>query len=121
MVPHDVVVQLYSHAAVFACPSVYEPFGLINLEAMACETAVVATAVGGIVEVVEDGVTGLLVPPSRPDDLAGAIRKLLDDQERARAMGQAGRRRVGEKFSLASVAEKTAEVYQDAIAEFRRE
>ena len=74
MVPLDVVKQLYSHAAVFACPSVYEPFGLINLEAMACETPVVASAVGGIVEVVEDGKTGLLVPPARPDELAAAIR-----------------------------------------------
>jgi alpha-maltose-1-phosphate synthase len=120
MVPVEEVVQLYSHAAVFVCPSVYEPFGLINLEAMACETAVVASAVGGIVEVVEDGVTGLLVPPGRPDDLAAAIRKLLDDPERARRMGREGRRRVEETFSWASVAERTAEVYRDAIDEFRR-
>src|SRR5262249_61267892 len=68
------VVQLYSHAAVFACPSVYEPFGLINLEAMACETAVVASAVGGILEVVENGTTGLLVEPGQADALAPAIR-----------------------------------------------
>src|SRR2546428_11335307 len=107
MVPHDVVVQLYSHASVFVCPSVYEPFGLINLEAMACETAVVASAVGGIVEVVEDGKTGILLPPSRPDELAAAIRRLLDDPAPARAMGQAGRRRVEEEFSSASVAERT--------------
>jgi starch synthase len=119
MVPVDEVVQLYSHAAVFACPSVYEPFGLINLEAMACGTAVVASATGGILEVVEDGVTGLLVPPGRPDDLASAIRKLLDDPERARAMGAAGRRRVEEKFSWASVAERTERVYRDAIQEFQ--
>src|SRR5204863_3031252 len=92
MVQHEVVNQLYSHAAVFACPSVYEPFGIINLEAMACGTAVVASAVGGILEVVEDGVTGRLVAPARPDDLAGAIRKLLDDPERARQMGAAGRK-----------------------------
>lgn len=120
MVPVEDVVQLYTHAAVFVCPSVYEPFGLINLEAMACGTAVVASAVGGILEVVEDGATGLLVPPARPDDLAGAIRKLLDDPDRARAMGQAGRRRVEEKFSWASVAAATERVYADAIADFKR-
>ena len=120
MVPVEEVVQLYSHAAVFACPSVYEPFGLINLEAMACGTAVVASAVGGILEVVEDGVTGLLVPPARPVDLADAIRKLLDDPTRARQMGAAGRTRVEEKFSWASVAERTEGVYRDAIEEFKR-
>ena len=98
------VIQLYSHAAVFCCPSVYEPFGIINLEAMACETPVVASAVGGILEVVEDGATGLLVPPHRPADLAAALNALLDDPARARAMGQAGRKRVEEHFSWASVA-----------------
>jgi glycosyltransferase involved in cell wall biosynthesis len=99
---------------------VYEPFGLINLEAMACTTPVVASAVGGIVEVVDDGVTGLLVPPSRPDDLAAAIRKLLDDPAGARAMGEAGRRRVEAYFSWARVAERTETVYREAIAEFAR-
>ena len=120
MISVEDVVQLYSHAAVFVCPSVYEPFGLINLEAMACETAVVASSVGGIVEVVEDGVTGLLVAPGRPDDLAGAMRTLLDDPSRRRAMGQAGRRRVEEHFSWASVAERTERVYAEAIADFAR-
>ena len=120
MVPLEVVKQLYSHAAVFACPSVYEPFGLINLEAMACETPVVASAVGGIVEVVEDGKTGLLVPPARPDELAAALRRVLEDPKMARAMGQAGRKRVEDKFSWASVAARTEEVYADAIAEFKR-
>jgi starch synthase len=120
MVPVSEVVQLYSHAAVFVCPSVYEPFGLINLEAMSCGTAVVASGVGGILEVVEDGKTGLLVPPARPDELAAAIRKLLDDPARARAMGQAGRRRVEDHFSWASVAERTEAVYRDAIEEFKR-
>jgi glycogen synthase len=120
MVPVEEVVQLYSHASVFVCPSVYEPFGLINLEAMACGTAVVASSVGGILEVVEDGVTGLLVPPGRPDDLAGAIRKLIDDPERAHAMGAAGRRRVEERFSWASVAERTEGAYRDAIEEFTK-
>ncbi len=120
MVPVEQVVQLYSHAAVFVCPSVYEPFGLINLEAMACETAVVASAVGGILEVVEDGKTGLLVPPGRPDELAAAIRRLLDDPAGARAMGRAGRRRVEDTFAWASVAERTEQVYAEAVAEFRR-
>lgn len=120
MLPVEDVVQLYSHAVAFACPSVYEPFGLINLEAMACETPVVASAVGGILEVVEDGTTGYLVPPGRPDDLAAALRRLLDDPGAARAMGQAGRRRVEERFSWARVAARTEEVYAEAIAEFRR-
>jgi glycogen synthase len=120
MVPLPVVTQLYSHAAVFACPSVYEPFGLINLEAMACQTAVVASAVGGILEVVEDGKTGLLVPPARPDELAAALRTLLENPERARAMGQAGRKRVEDRFSWASVAARTQEVYGEAISEFKR-
>jgi alpha-maltose-1-phosphate synthase len=120
MVPVPVVTQLYSHAAVFACPSVYEPFGLINLEAMACETAVVASAVGGIVEVVEDGRTGVLVEPARPDVLADALNRVLADPERARAMGQAGRRRVEAHFSWASIAERTEQVYAEAADEFRR-
>ena len=120
MVPVPVVSQLYSHAAVFACPSVYEPFGLINLEAMACETAVVASAVGGILEVVEDGKTGLLVPPGNAQALAAALRTLLEDPGRARAMGKAGRKRVEERFSWASVAARTQEVYGEAIDEFKR-
>jgi len=120
MVSVDVITQLYSHCEVFVCPSVYEPFGLINLEAMACEVPVVASAVGGILEVVEDGRTGLLVPPAQPEALAGALRRLLDDPARARAMGRAGRARVEAKFSWASVAERTEQVYADAIAEFER-
>jgi glycogen synthase len=120
MVAVEEVIQLYSHAAVFACPSVYEPFGLINLEAMACETPVVASAVGGILEVVEDGVTGLLVPPGRPEDLAGALSRVLGDRALARALGRAGRRRVEERFSWASVAERTEQVYAAAIDDFRR-
>ena len=120
MAPVDVVVQLYSHAAVFVCPSVYEPFGLINLEAMACETPVVASAVGGILEVVEDGKTGLLVPPGHPDELAAALGRVLDNPALGRSLGQAGRRRVEAQFSWASVAERTEHVYADAIAEFKR-
>ena len=120
MIPVNEVVQLYSHAAVFVCPSVYEPFGLINLEAMACETPVVASGVGGILEVVEDGKTGLLIEPGRPDAIAGAIRTLLADPARGRAMGRAGRQRVEAHFSWTSVAERTREVYQDARDEFAR-
>jgi glycosyltransferase involved in cell wall biosynthesis len=85
---------------------------------MACETPVVASAVGGIVEVVEDGRTGDLVPPGRPDALAAAIRRVLEDPARGRAMGRAGRRRVEERFSWASVAERTARVYAEAAADF---
>jgi glycogen synthase len=120
MVKHDVVVQLYSHAAVFCCPSVYEPFGIINLEAMACQTAVVASAVGGILEVVVEGETGLLVPPANPEALAGALTRLLNDPDARRRMGQAGRRRVEAQFSWASVAERTERVYADAIAQFKQ-
>jgi alpha-maltose-1-phosphate synthase len=120
MVKHEVVVQLYSHAAVFCCPSVYEPFGIINLEAMACETSVVASAVGGILEVVVDGETGILVPPANPDALVTALTRLLNDPEARRRMGQAGRRRVEAQFSWASVAERTERVYADAIADFKK-
>jgi glycosyltransferase involved in cell wall biosynthesis len=87
---------------------------------MACETPVVASAVGGIVEVVEDGKTGLLVPPARPDVLAAALTRILDNPELGRRMGQAGRARVEAKFSWDSVAERTEQVYAEAIADFRR-
>src|SRR5581483_5398797 len=99
MVPVEEVVQLYSHASVFACPSIYEPFGLINLEAMACETAVVASRVGGIPEVVVDGETGVLVEPGDAPALAAALRALLDDPDRAARLGRAGRARVEARFS----------------------
>jgi glycogen synthase len=121
MLPVDDVIQLYSHAAVFCCPSVYEPFGLINLEAMACATPVVASAVGGILEVVEHGVTGLLVPPRRPAELAAALNALLADPRRGQAMGAAGRARVEERFSWASVAARTEALYGDVVEEFARE
>lgn len=120
MLPRDEVIELYSHAAVFCCPSVYEPFGIINLEAMACETPVVASAVGGILEVVEDGKTGVLVPPAQPDVLADALARVLKNPELGRRMGKAGRARVEAKFSWASVAERTEQVYADAIADFKR-
>jgi glycogen synthase len=119
MLPREDVVQLYSHASVFVCPSIYEPFGLINLEAMACGTAVVATAVGGIPEVVVDGETGLLVAPGDSDALAQAIRRLLDDRALASALGRAGRRRVEALFSWDRIAERTLGVYADAIRAHR--
>jgi glycogen synthase len=129
MVDKPTVRQLYGHAAVFACPSVYEPFGIINLEAMACETAVVASAVGGIPEVVVDGETGLLVPfepaggasfePADPDrferDLAARIDELMADPERRRAMGVAGRRRAVDHFGWAAIARQTVDLYESLI------
>jgi glycogen synthase len=116
MLPHDDVVQLYSHAALFVCPSVYEPFGLINLEAMACGAAVVASRVGGIPEVVVDGETGILVPQGEPGALAAAVCALCGDPERAARFGAAGRRRVEAAFSWERIAERTLAVYRDAIA-----
>src|SRR5438046_4527471 len=86
------LVALYNEAAVFACPSVYEPFGIINLEAMACETPVVATRVGGIKEVVEDGTTGLLVPPSEPAKLAHAIPRIVQAPPTGTTMRTTSRR-----------------------------
>jgi len=118
MVPVPELVQLYSHAALFACPSVYEPFGVINLEAMACETPVVASAVGGIPEVVEDGVTGLLVPPGKPAALAEAIGALLADPVRARGLGAAGRRRIEARFGWDAIASRTEDVYREARVQF---
>jgi glycosyltransferase involved in cell wall biosynthesis len=87
---------------------------------MACETPVVASAVGGILEVVEEDVTGYLVPPGRPDDLATALRRVLDDPAAAQAMGRAGRQRVEARFAWARVAARTEQVYAEAIADFRR-
>jgi starch synthase len=119
MLPRADVVQLLSHANAFVCPSVYEPFGLINLEAMACGLPVVATAVGGIPEIVVDGETGHLVPvPDNPSEaaalgqaLAESLNRLLADPQEARRMGDAGRRRVLERFTWDAVARQTAELY----------
>jgi glycogen synthase len=126
MVDRPTAVELYSHAAVFCCPSVYEPFGLINLEAMACQVPVVATAVGGIPEVVVDGETGLLVPvdlvehggvvePRDPEglarDLARALNTLLADPARRTAMGVKGRQRAESLLSWAAVARRTLDLY----------
>jgi alpha-maltose-1-phosphate synthase len=116
----DDVRQLLTHARVFACPSVYEPLGIVNLEAMACEAPVVASAVGGIPEVVVDGVTGLLVPYDADDPralesgLAEAINALVADPERARAMGRAGRERAIADFDWDAIARRTVEVYRAA-------
>jgi glycogen synthase len=126
MLPKDAVISLYTHAAIFVCPSVYEPFGIINLEAMACETPVVASAVGGIPEVVDHGETGLLVPadtisPSEvearhPDrfarDLAQAVNTLLDDPELRGSMARKARARVEEHFSWTRIARQTVEFYE---------
>ncbi len=117
----DDVRQLLTHARAFACPSIYEPLGIVNLEAMACETAVVASAVGGIPEVVEDGVTGLLVPydPADPRSLemglAAAINALVADPERAAEMGRAGRARAIADFGWDAIARSTVDVYAEAM------
>ena len=125
MMDRDDIITMYSHADVFVCPSVYEPFGIINLEAMACETAVVASEVGGIPGVVVEGETGLLVPleaddsdnpePQDPDrfsrDLAEAVNTLMADPERRAAMGRAGRERVEAQFSWHAVARQTLDFY----------
>ena len=125
MLPRDEVIQFYSHATVFCCPSIYEPFGIINLEAMACDTPVVASAVGGIPEVVVDGVTGVLVPLEQQDqapfepvdprkfsaDLAAAINGLLAEPQLRQRMAKAGRERVERQFSWPAIAGQTAELY----------
>src|SRR3954447_20054128 len=122
MLPREQLVPLISHATVFVCPSVYEPLGIVNLEAAACGTAVVASAVGGIPEVVDDGRTGLLVPYD-PDDtaafeagLAARIAELLADPERAARMGAAGRERVLTDFGWPAIAQQTVQVYTDVLA-----
>ncbi|HCP91902.1 MAG TPA: glycogen synthase [Spartobacteria bacterium] len=129
MVDRKTVIELYSHAAVFCCPSIYEPFGIINLEAMACETPVVASAVGGIKEVVVDGETGFLVPleqmkespfePTNPEkfarDLAARINQLMNCLLYPEKFGQAGRKRAKEKFSWSAIAEKTKALYKTLL------
>ena len=125
MLDRKAVIELYSHAAVFCCPSIYEPFGIINLEAMACETAVVASAVGGIKEVVVENETGFLVPVdfvektfklTNPEkfsrDLAARINQHMKDRQLREKFGKAGRKRAEEMFSWSKIAEKTKAVYQ---------
>jgi alpha-maltose-1-phosphate synthase len=128
MLPRADAIGLYSHAAVFCCPSVYEPFGIINLEAMACETAVVASAVGGIPEVVVPGETGLLVDLEirpgtfEPVDAVGFSRALADainrvalDPALRERFGAAGRRRVEDHFSWAAIAAQTLDLYRSLV------
>jgi starch synthase len=113
MLPKRDIIRLLSHATAFACPSVYEPLGIVNLEAMACGTAVVASRVGGIPEVVSDGVTGLLVPPDDPAALGEALNALLRDPARALMMGAAGRARAVGEFSWDTVAAQIAALYAE--------
>ncbi|TWP37200.1 glycogen synthase [Leekyejoonella antrihumi] len=129
MLPRQEVIALLSAATVFVCPSVYEPLGIVNLEAMACEAAVVGTATGGIPEVVEDGHTGWLVPidqvtdgtgtPREPDryvaDLAAVLTEAVSDPQEARRRGQAGRTRAVEKFGWLAIAERTQQVYEQVL------
>jgi glycosyltransferase involved in cell wall biosynthesis len=129
MAPKRAVLQLFAHAAVFCCPSIYEPFGIINLEAMACETPVVASAVGGIKEVVVDGETGFLVPlrqmtespfePIDPDqfarDLADKINILMADPQLRQKFGKAGRQRAIDKFSWHAIAAQTKSLYEELV------
>ncbi|HEY3498053.1 MAG TPA: glycosyltransferase, partial [Polyangiaceae bacterium] len=126
MLPRPVIAQILSHTSAFVCPSVYEPFGIVNLEAMACGAPVVASAVGGIPEIVVEGVTGHLVafeadgtPKNEPRDpdgyaraLALRINELAGDPERVRRFGAAGRARVVEHFAWSAIAERTAALYR---------
>ena len=114
-------VELYSSARVFVCPSVYEPFGIINLEAMACDTPVVASAVGGIKEVVIPDETGLLVEPGNAAQIAAAVNSLLANPELAASMGKNGRRRVEKYFSWESIAKQTGEMYAELLDSTRRD
>lgn len=123
------IIQLYSHADVFCCPSIYEPFGIINVEAMACKTAVVASAVGGIKEVVVHNETGILVPveqqkeapfePVNPDqfsrDLAAGVNKVIENPELKNKMASAGRNRAEEKFDWVAIAKEVADLYASLI------
>ena len=135
MLPREKVKVLYSHARVFACPSLYEPFGIINLEALSCETPVVGSAIGGIPEIVTEGETGYLIPlesvsrtdfnPKNPVEFqkafAAKINLLLDDESLATQMGKAGRKRVLEEFSWESIAKTTYKYYEEVISKFEKE
>ena len=135
MVDQQTACELYSHAGVFICPSIYEPFGIINLEAMACETAVVASAVGGIKEVVVDGETGFLVPleqmnespfeATNPEkfarDLAERVNDLMRNPELRKRFGEAGRKRAEEYFSWTKIAERTKALYGKLLTKAHQE
>ncbi|GAB3421791.1 alpha-maltose-1-phosphate synthase [Flindersiella endophytica] len=121
MLPRPDVIQVLTHATVFCCPSVYEPQGIVNLEAMACETAVVASAVGGIPEVVDDDTTGVLVPYDESDprafeeSFAEAVNRVVADPALAKRFGQAGRQRAVAEFSWQTIAERTLTIYRDLL------
>lgn len=129
MVTKEEIIQLYSHASVFCCPSIYEPFGIINIEAMACNTAVVASAVGGIKEVVVHGETGLLIPleqqteapfePIDPDkfsrDLANGINQVINDKNLRETMAKNGRKRVEDYFDWVAIAKQVETLYKSLI------
>ena len=129
MVTKEEIIQLYSHADVFCCPSIYEPFGIINIEAMACDTAVVASAVGGIKEVVVHGETGLLIPleqqkeapfePIDPDkfsrDLANGVNQVIGDKALRETMAKNGRQRVEDYFDWIAIAKQVEELYKSLI------
>jgi starch synthase len=121
MLPKPDVIQLLTHATVFAIPSIYEPLGIVNLEAMACGTAVAGSRTGGIPEVVADGETGLLVPAGEPGALAEALNALLRDPGRAAAMGQAGRKRAVAEFGWPAIAAQTADLYAELTRAGRAE
>jgi len=135
MLPRDKIKVLYSHARVFACPSLYEPFGIINLEAMSCETPVVGSAVGGIPEIIVEGETGYLIElesisrtdfnPKYPEafqkNFAAKVNQLLDDENLATQMGKAGRKKVLEKFSWTAIAKTTYNYYETVINRFEKE
>lgn len=135
MLPRDKIKVLYSHARVFACPSLYEPFGIINLEAMSCETPVVGSHVGGIPEIIVEGESGYLIPlesisrtdfnPAHPETFqkafAAKINVLLEDEALATKMGKSGRERVLKQFSWESIAKTTFNYYQEVIARFEKE
>jgi starch synthase len=120
MLAHDELVALLTDAQLFVCPSVYEPLGIVNLEAMACETAVVASAIGGIPEVVADKVTGLLVDYNQDsklfeENLALSLMKVLGDASLAKKLGSAGRKRAIAEFGWDKVANQTIELYRSLI------
>ena len=134
-IPHEELRVLYSHATVFATPSLYEPFGIINLEAMSCGTPVVGSAVGGIPEIIVDGETGFLVPlkaksetdfePADPKafqaDFANKLNKILGNPELAKKMGEVSRKRAIDVFSWKSIAQQTFDFYQECIDRYKRE